>query len=80
MSINVILHISGEEPILGELDELPNSGDTILFVNNPRRRDGKDISYIAADVITVFWPMNKLNFVEILPTESEEEIIGFVRE
>lgn len=80
MSINVILHISGEEPILGELDELPKGGDTILFVNNPRRRDGKDISYIAADVITVFWPMDKLNFVEILPTESEEEIIGFVRE
>lgn len=81
MPISVILHISGEEPIIGEIDEMPIPSDNILIVKNPRKRDGKDLSYIAADQISsVVWPWDKINFLEILPTEEEEEIIGFVRE
>jgi len=81
MPITVILHISGEEPILGEIDEMPIPSDNILIVKNPRKRDGKDLSYIAGDEISsVIWPWDKINFLEILPTEEEEEIIGFVRE
>ena len=81
MPISVILHISGEEPIIGEIDEMPIPSDNILIVKNPRKRDGKDLSYIAADEInSVVWPWDKINFLEILPTEEEEEIIGFVRE
>lgn len=80
MSIQVILHISNEEPIVGDIDELPLPGDTILILNNPRKRDGKDISYLSVDVTTVVWPWSKVNFLEIMPTEAEEEIIGFVRE
>lgn len=81
MSISIILHVSGEEPIAGEIDEMPVPSDTILIVKNPRKRDGKDLPYISADQISsVIWPWNKINFLEILPSEQEEEIIGFVRE
>jgi len=81
MAISVILHISNEEPIAGEIEEIPASGDTVLIVSNPRRRDGKDLTYISEeDVTTVIWPWDKINFLEILPSEDEEEIIGFVRE
>ena len=81
MPISVILHISGEAPIAGEIDELPTPSDTILIVKNPRRRDGKDLTYIAAEEISsIVWPWDKINFLEILPSEEEEEIIGFVRE
>ena len=81
MPISVILHISGEEPIAGEIDLMPEPGDTVLIVKNPRRRDGKDLQYISASEITsVIWPCDKINFLEILPSEEEEEIIGFVRE
>ncbi len=81
MPINVILHISGEEPIIGEIDEMPTVTDRILIVKNPRKRDGKDLPYIAAEEISsVVWPWDKINFLEILPSEEEEEIIGFVRE
>jgi hypothetical protein len=31
-------------------------------------------------VVTVLWPLEKINFIEILPGEEDEEIIGFVRE
>jgi hypothetical protein len=81
MPISVILHISGEEPIAGEIDLMPEPGDTVLIVKNPRRRDGKDLQYISASEVTsVIWPWDKINFLEILPSEEEEEIIGFVRE
>ncbi len=81
MPISIILHISGEEPIAGEIEIMPEPKDTVLIVKNPRRRDGKDLTYISgSDVTSVIWPWDKINFVEILPSEEEEAIIGFVRE
>jgi len=80
MPIQVILHISNEEPIVGDIEELPQPGDTVLIINNPRKRDGKDVPYLSVDVTTVMWPWSKVNFLEIMPAEAEEEIVGFVRE
>jgi hypothetical protein len=80
MSHIVLLHISGEEPIAGEVDELPKSTDTVITIINPRRRDGKDIHYIDSRAIKVVWPLDKISFIEILGGEEEEQIIGFVRE
>jgi hypothetical protein len=80
MSISVILHISNEEPILGEIDELPGAGDNIILVHNPRRRDGKDIHYLADGVTEVYWPWERISFLEVMGDDDEEEIIGFVRE
>jgi hypothetical protein len=76
----VVLHVLNEEPILCEIDELPNPGDQLVKVRNPRKLDGKDLHYLAENVVTVIWPLNKLNFIEVLASEEEEEIIGFVRE
>ncbi len=50
------------------------------MINSPRKIDGKELHYLAENVLTVIWPINRLNFIEVLPTKSEEEIIGFVRE
>ncbi len=81
MSKQVILHILNSEPILGEIDELPAPTDNIITLHNPRQIDGKDIAYIQQEVSTVIWPIEKINFIEIIPGEEEEEdIIGFVRE
>jgi hypothetical protein len=77
----VILHILNSEPILGEIDELPEPTDNIITIHNPRHIDGKDLSFIQDQVATVVWPLEKINFIEILPGEEEDEdIIGFVRE
>jgi hypothetical protein len=35
---------------------------------------------LAENVNTVIWPISRMNFIEILPTKEQEEIIGFVRE
>lgn len=81
MSFSIIIHILNEQPILGEIDELPSPEDNIITVHNPRGKDGKDVNYIDEQVSTVIWPLEKVSFIEILPSqEAEEDIIGFVRE
>ena len=80
MAYSVILHIAGESSILGEIEELPKSADTIITVSNPRMRDGKDIHYLEHNVVKVIWPIHKLTLIEILESEEEESLIGFVRE
>lgn len=80
MPTTVLLHLSGEDPVLGEVEDLPAPTDTAVTVNNPRRKDGKDLPYLDGNVVTVVWPMHRVTFMEILPTAEEEELIGFVRE
>ena len=80
MAHSVILHISGEPSILGEIEELPKLTDTLIIVSNPRLRDGKDIHYLEQNVVKVIWPMNQITLIEVLESEEEENLIGFVRE
>jgi hypothetical protein len=80
MPISIVLHIQNEEAVIGEVDEIPSPTDLLISITNPRRLDGKDLHYLTENVVTVIWPVHRLNFIEILPTKEEEEIIGFVRE
>ena len=80
MAHSVILHISGEPAILGEIEELPKLTDTMVIVSNPRLRDGKDIHYLEQNVVKVIWPLTQISLIEILENQEEEDLIGFVRE
>jgi hypothetical protein len=80
MPYTVIIHPTGEEPIIGEVEQLPEPSDITITLNSPRKMDGKELHYLSENVLTVIWPISRLNFIEILPTKAEEEIIGFVRE
>lgn len=76
----LILHVQNSEPVVGEVDEIPSPADHLIVIKNPRRLDGKDLSYLAENVDIVLWPVERLNFIEVLSGEEEEQIIGFVRE
>ncbi len=80
MPYTVILHIANEDAVVGEVEELPTATDSLIVVQNPRRRDGKDLHYLESNVVTVIWPFHRINFVEVVPGEEEEQVIGFVRE
>ena len=80
MAYSVILHVAGESSVMGEVEELPKPADTIITVSNPRLRDGKDIHYLEPNVVKVIWPLNKLTLIEVLESQEEESLIGFVRE
>jgi hypothetical protein len=77
---SVLVHINNEDPVIGEVDALPSTTDTMILVRNPRRKDGKDLHYLEPNVSLVYWPVMRINFIEVIPTGEEEEIITFVRE
>jgi len=76
----VLIHILNEDPVLGEVENLPGASDTIILVNNPRKRDGKDLANVVQNVTQVIWPISRCAFIEVIPGEDEEQIISFVRE
>ncbi len=80
MATTLLFHIPNEEPIAGEVDELPGPQDTIVVLKNPRRRDGKDIHYLDPEVNSIIVPLSRVTIIEILPGAEEEDIIGFVRD
>jgi hypothetical protein len=80
MAYTVVIHIANDDPIVADLDELPAPSDIMLTIHNPRRRDGKDVHFLSNDVVTVIWPVSQISFIEVIPSEGEEKIIGFVRE
>ena len=80
MSTTVIVHIRNAEPMLAEIDEMPQLTDVLIKLSNPRQKDGKDLIYLERNVVTVYWPWAEISFLEILPGDSAEEVVSFVRE
>lgn len=76
----VFVHLIGEDAMVGEIDELPQREDTILPLKNPRRKDGKDISYLEQNVTQIVIPVHRITLLEVLPGAEEDQIISFVRE
>ncbi|HNS37745.1 MAG TPA: hypothetical protein PKH92_04290 [Anaerolineaceae bacterium] len=76
----LLVHVANEDPILGEVDDIPQASDVLIYIKNPRRRDGKDIHYIEPAVTLIGIPFWRINFFEVMPSTEEEDIISFVRE
>ncbi len=80
MPYTVMVHVLNEDAVVGEIERLPEPTDQVLLVNNVRRRDGREVSYILPETITVVYPWTRIHCVEILPSEITEEVVSFVRE
>lgn len=76
----VVVHIMNEDPVVCEVEELPSADALFVTVFNPRRRDGSDVHYLDEGVSTVMYPVQRINFIQVLPAAGEDEVIGFVRE
>ena len=66
--------------MLAEVEELPQPSDTIIKLSNPRQRDGKDLIFLEHNVVIVYWPLDEISFIEVLPGETAEEVVSFIRE
>ena len=80
MTHTLLFHINNEDPIVGEVEQMPGAGDTLIVVNNPRRKDGKDIIYLESNVMAVVLPIYRISFIEVIPSAVEEEIVSFVKD
>jgi len=80
MAQTLLIHLQNDDPIVGEVEELPGRTDQLIIVNNPRRKDGKDLHYLEGSVVSIILPVVRITFIELLPSEMEEEIISFVKD
>jgi hypothetical protein len=76
----VILHIAGEDPVLADLEQEPQPTDLFIRVANMRKRDGKDVPYLAPGVQSVIFPWHRITFIEVMPSaEERDSVIDFFR-
>ncbi|MBN1122506.1 MAG: hypothetical protein JXJ17_15625 [Anaerolineae bacterium] len=80
MVYRIQVHVAGDDPVVLEVEDLPNPSDQFVMGMNPQRRDGKEVSYILREVNQVIFPWWRINFVQILPSEDAEDVMTFVRE
>jgi len=74
------IHIANDDPVVLEVEELPKPTDQFITGMNPQRRDGKDISWVLHEVNQIIIPLWRINFIQVLPSEDEEDVITFVRD
>ena len=80
MAYTLIVHLNNEDAVVGEVEELPDSSAQYLLLTSPRLRDGRDVSYLLPETNIVMYPWPRIHSVEILPTETDEQIVTFIRE
>lgn len=81
MPKTVILHILNEDPILADMEDLPNPSAIYISCNNLRKRDGKPVNYLTPGAKTILFPWSRINFIEIMVSaEERREVIDFFRE
>jgi hypothetical protein len=64
---NVILHINGEQPLLADLFEAPESADVGVRCTNLRQINGKRPVFVDDVASIFFFPYLHIRFVEIPP-------------
>jgi hypothetical protein len=76
----VILHIVNEDPIMADMEDLPDPSATYFVCTNLRKKDGKPVNYLERGVKTVLFPWNRVSFIEVMVSEEEKrEIVEFFR-
>jgi hypothetical protein len=80
MAIEVILHLMNEDPILAEMEGLPDPTHQTITVMNPRRRDGRSVHYVTEGATSFIFPLSRVSFIEIMEEEEAQEVIEFFRE
>ena len=80
MSLTVLVHLLNEEPVLAEVERIPEATDQVLILSNVRRRDGREVSFLLPEAGVVIFPWARIQCVEVMPGESDEQVVSFIRE
>jgi hypothetical protein len=80
MSYRLQIHVTGEDPVVVDVDQLPQPNAQYIVGTNPQRRDGKQVDYLLHEVNQVIYPWWRINFIQILPDERADDLETFVRE
>ena len=80
MTVEVIIHLLNEDPILAEMETLPDPTHRSITIANPRRRDGRPLHYVTEGASAFIFPWSRISFIEIMEAEEEKIVDVFFRE
>ncbi len=81
MAFTVIIHLTGTDPFLAEMDELPDVKASFIVCTNPRARDGKNLVFIEPECTRFLFPWHRVSFIETYPTDEDRaKVETFFRE
>jgi hypothetical protein len=70
--ISLLLHISNSEPIKVDVDDIPDPKDVVIIGKNPRERSDKELTIFDEGVVTVIFPIHRINYIQVLPNPDDE--------
>jgi hypothetical protein len=80
MAIEVIVHLQNEDPVVADMDEMPDPTHMTITLSNPRRRDGRPLHYVTEGARLFIFPWSRVTFIEVMGDEEIEEVVEFFRE
>jgi hypothetical protein len=80
MRLSAIIHFIEEDPVVGEIEGLPDPLAQFITIYNPRRRDGRTVTFLDPNVDTVLFAWHRISHIQLLPKADLEPVMGFVRE
>ena len=81
MAKTIVLHIVGEEPVLADIEDMPDPTASYVTCSNIRKRDGKPVNYVSPGAKTILFPWTRISFLEIMvSTEERRGVVDFFRE
>lgn len=80
MRLSAIIQLLEEDPIVGEVEGPVDPAAHFVTVYNPRRRDGRTVPFLDANIETVLIAWHRIVAIQLLPQAEMEKAIGFVRE
>ena len=80
MRLSAIIQLLEEDPVVGEVEGPVDPAAHFVTVYNPRRRDGRTVTFQDANIETVLIAWHRITAIQLLPQVEVEKAIGFVRE
>jgi hypothetical protein len=70
--VTILIHLNNADPVKLDVDEIPKPADHAVLGKNPRERGDREVDWLEDGVTTVMFPWWRINFIEVLPSESED--------
>jgi hypothetical protein len=82
MTYRVVVHIHNEDPFLAEMDAMPDPRDNFVVLRNPRRRDGRSLTFVTEGATHFLYPWSRISFIEVLESGPApgQRLLTFFRE
>lgn len=77
---SLILHIANQEAVIVDVEELPKPSDYMVIGNNPRDRKEEYVDWVEDNVVTIAVPIWRINYIEVLPEQEDEEFVTLFRD